>query len=150
MNNKMKLRVFVSSVIEGYERYREATKKGIISAGAEPVLVEDFPSLAASSRNACLDGVVSCDVIVILIGSRGGWVAPSAKLVVEEEYEEAKRLSMPILAFLQNTDRDESATRLASLISDYIEGVFKKRFSNTNELEQQVESSLIPITKNFL
>jgi len=78
----MKLRVFVSSVIEGYERYREATKKGIISAGAEPVLVEDFPSLAASSRNACLDGVVSCDVIVILIGSRGGWVAPSAKLVV--------------------------------------------------------------------
>jgi len=57
---------------------------------------------------------------------------------------------MPILAFLQNTDRDESATRLASLISDYIEGVFKKRFSNTNELEQQVESSLIPITKNFL
>jgi len=152
MNNnskQLKLRVFVSSVIEDYEGYRATAKKGIISAGAEPVLVEDFPSLAVSSRNACLDGVASCDVLVILIGNRGGWKTPSGKLVVEEEYEEAKRLDLPILAFLQNTDRDKSATRLASLISDYVEGVYIKIYSNANELEQLIERSLTPIIQKY-
>lgn len=148
-SKQLKLRVFVSSVIEIYEGYRAAARKGIESAGGEPVLVEDFPSLAVSSRNACLDGVASCDVLVILIGNRGGWKAPSGKLVVEEEYEEAKRLNMPILAFLHNTNRDESATRLASLISDYIEGVYRKKFSNANELEQLVERSLTQIIQNY-
>ena len=152
MNNnskQLKLRVFVSSVIEDYEGYRATARKGIISAGAEPVLVEDFPSLAVSSRNACLDGVASCDVLVILISKRGGWKTPSGKLVVEEEYKEAKRLNMPIFAFLQNTDHDESATRLASLISDYIEGVYRKKFSTANELEQLVGKSLTPIIQNY-
>lgn len=148
-NKQLKLRVFVSSVVEDYEGYRAAARKGVESAGGEPVLVEDFPSLAASSRNACLDGVASCDVLVILIGNRGGWKTPSGKLVVEEEYEEAKRLGLPILAFLQNTDRDESATRLASLISDYIEGVYRKKYSNANELEQLIERSLTPIIQKY-
>jgi hypothetical protein len=48
-------RVFVSSVIEGFEAYRQAAARAIDAAGAESVLVnEQFPSLAASSRNACL------------------------------------------------------------------------------------------------
>jgi hypothetical protein len=148
-NKQLKLRVFLSSVMEDYESFRAAARRGVELAGGEPVMLEDFPSIAASSRNACLDGVDSCDVLVILIGSRGGWKAPSGKLVVEEEYEEAKRLNMPILAFLQNTDRDESSMRLASLISDYIEGVYRKIFSNTNELEQLVEKSLTPIIQNY-
>jgi len=68
----MKPRVFVSSVIEGFEDYRQAAKNGIIDAGGDPVLVEDFPSSSVSPRTACLDGVHSCDVIVIIVGERGG------------------------------------------------------------------------------
>jgi ABC-type branched-subunit amino acid transport system substrate-binding protein len=45
--------VFVSSVIDGFQTFREAARAAIEAAGGEPVLVnEDFPSLAASSRNA--------------------------------------------------------------------------------------------------
>jgi len=45
-------RVFVSSVIEGFEAMRQFARGAIREAGAEPVLVnEDLPSLAASSRN---------------------------------------------------------------------------------------------------
>lgn len=78
-------RVFVSSVIDGFQPYREAARKGIKAAGGEPVLVnEDFPSLPKSFRNACLDAVVSSDIYLAIIGERAGWRAPSGKLVVVE------------------------------------------------------------------
>ena len=81
----MRPRVFVSSVMEGFEEFRLAAKNGIIAAGSEPLLIEDFPALPISPRNACIDGVASCDIHIAIVGNRGGWVAPSGKLVVEEE-----------------------------------------------------------------
>lgn len=64
-------RVFVSSVAEGFEDYREAAREGIEAAGGEPVLVnEDFPSVPASPRNACLDAVTSSDIYLAIIGER--------------------------------------------------------------------------------
>ena len=64
-------RVFVSSVMKGFKEYREAARSAITVAGGTAVLVEDFPSLSSSPRNACLDGVRSCDAIAVIIGSRG-------------------------------------------------------------------------------
>ncbi|MDD5681315.1 MAG: DUF4062 domain-containing protein, partial [Candidatus Omnitrophica bacterium] len=124
----MQPRVFVSSVIDGFTEYREAARRGIINAGGEPVLVEDFPSLALSPRNVCLDGVVSCDVFVVIVGPRGGSVSPSGRLVVEEEYEEARRRKIHILAFIQNTKQDERAESLAGKLSDYVDGGFRQTF----------------------
>ncbi len=103
----MKPRVFVSSVIENFQDFREAARSGILKTGAEPILVnEDFPSLNVSPRNACLDGVDSSDFFILVIGSRGGWKTPSGKLVVEEELFRAKERKIPILFFFQETDRD--------------------------------------------
>jgi hypothetical protein len=97
---RSKQRVFVSSVVDGFGQFREAARGAIVAAGGEPVLVnEDLPALATSSRNACLDVIDSCDYFVSIIGSRGGWTAPSGKLVVEEEYEHARARKMPVLAF---------------------------------------------------
>jgi hypothetical protein len=96
----LKPRVFVSSVMDGFEEYREAARSAIEAAGGEPVLVEDLPSLPVSSRNACLDGVASCDMYLVAIGDRGGWTAPSGKLVVEEEFEEAQRLGQPVVVLV--------------------------------------------------
>ena len=82
----MRARVFVSSVVDGFETFRQSAREGILAAGGEPVLVnEDFPSLSLSPRNACLDAVESSDVVVSIIGAWGGWTTPSGKLVVDEE-----------------------------------------------------------------
>ena len=87
-----KPRVFVSSVVDGYEHIREAARAGVIAADMQSVLAnEDFPSLASSSRNACLDGIESCDVHITIIGARGGWRTPSGHTVVEEELAFAKK-----------------------------------------------------------
>ncbi len=103
----MKPRVFVSSVMEGFELFRAAARSGITSGGSSPVLIEDYPSIPTSPRNACLDVVDSCDAQALVIGSRGGWVAPSGKLVVEEELEEAVRKGLSIFVFIQETERDQ-------------------------------------------
>lgn len=128
-------RVFVSSVVEGFEEVREAARTGIVAAGGEPVMVnEDLPSQHISSRNACLDGVSSADIMLCIIGARGGWRAPSGLLVVEEEVNHARSRKLPILLFLEECDRDDGARELERRLSDYIHGLFRRTFRTTEEL----------------
>jgi hypothetical protein len=137
--------VFVSSVVEGFEAHRQAARIGIEQAGGEPVLVnEQFPSLASSSRNACLDAIDSCDFFVLVIGQRGGWRTPSGRLVVEEEFEHARSRKLPILVFLENIDQDADARQLARAVSDYVDGFFRVTFRGPTELAREVERSLKP------
>jgi len=149
MNNIFRPRVFLSSVMEGFKEYRQAARKGIIAAGGEPVLIEDFPALSLSPRNACLDGVASCDILISVIGSRGGTIAPSGKLVVEEEYEEALSRKMPIMVFVEDVGRDEDSQRLVEKLSHYVEGFLRPTFMTPEELEKTVREALAPIFKHF-
>jgi hypothetical protein len=139
----MSPRVFVSSVIDGFEAFRAAAREAIEAAGAEPVLVnEDYPSLPASSRNACLDAIESCDVFISIIGARGGWETPSGKLVIEEEYEHARVRKLPILLFLEETKRDHAAACFAQVVSDYIDGTFRRTFQSVDDLRLKVEGAV--------
>jgi hypothetical protein len=143
-------RVFVSSVVKDFEEYREAVRKGVEDVGGEPVLVnEDFPALSASSRNACLDGVDSSDIYVVIIGERGGWKTPSGKLVVEEEYEQARKRKKPTLAFIQNVKRDAEAERFVNVLSDYIDGVFRPLFDDAAKLRGLVAAALEPVIRQY-
>lgn len=137
----------VSSVVDGFAEYREAARKGIEGAGGRAILVnEDFPSIADSSRNVCLDAVAASDVYAVIVGRRGGWKTPSGKLVVEEEFEEAARLRKPVLVFVdEDPERDAEAARLVERLSDYVKGRFRTRFSSAEDLREKVSTSLAPL-----
>ena len=115
---------------------RAAARRGIAAAGAQPVMAEDFPSLDASPRNACLDAVASADAIAVIIGARGGFEAPSGSLVVAEEVEEARVRGLPVLVFLQTIAREASAEALASELSAYVSGRFRTTFADAAELRE--------------
>lgn len=141
-------RVFVSSVVEGFDAYREAARAAIHSAGGEAILVnEDFPSIHTSSRNACLDAVASSDIFVLLIGRRGGWRTPSGRLVVEEELEEARKRRIPILVFIEDVEQDADARKLSKTVSDYVAGHFRVRFQGPDGLESEVTRALRPLVE---
>lgn len=84
-------RVFISSVMDGYAAFRDATAEGIRKAGADAVRAEDFPAAGHSPRNACLDGVQSADALVLILGERYGFVGPPGKAATEEEYRWSDR-----------------------------------------------------------
>jgi Domain of unknown function (DUF4062) len=140
-NNHISPRVFVSSVMDGFTIERQAVREGLLEAGCSPVLVEDFPSLSCSSRNACLDGVKSCDYIALIIGERGGWRAPSGKLVVEEEFDYATENGIPARLFIAESKRDPDAEQLARRLSDFIDGLFRTTFADVESLKNAVRLS---------
>lgn len=137
-----KPRVFVSSVMNGYGHMREAARKGIAAAGCEPVLVEDFPALSASPRNACLDGVATSEAVVVVLGARGGTTGPSGKLIVQEEYDYARGKSIHPFVFLENVPRDVEAQGLEQHLSDFTSGSFRRSFSSAQELSTLVSAAL--------
>lgn len=141
-----KPRVFVSSVVEGFQEYREAARRGIEEAGGEPILVnEDFPLLNVSPRNACLDAIDSADIYLAIVGARGGWIAPSGQLVVEEEYEHAKTRKKPLIMLVQKTDRDEEADRLVGKMSEYVDERFRRGFASPQDLIRESIEALRPL-----
>ena len=143
-----KPRAFVSSVVNNFEEYRDIARQALLNAGAEPVLVnEDNPSSPSSSRNVCLDAVDSCDIFISIVGERGGWTTPSGKLVIEEEYEHALRRKLPIVAFLQNTDRDAKAEEFERKVSDYVNGHFRVTFNDISDLKDKIEKAVRPLIK---
>jgi hypothetical protein len=121
--------------MDGFEDRRAAARVAIEHAGAQPIMAEDFPAISASPRNACLDGVASSDACAIIVGSRSGWTAPSGKLVVEEEYEEALRRSLLILAYIENTPREGAATAFVARLTDYVSGHYRATYNTPDELE---------------
>jgi hypothetical protein len=140
---RQKLHVFVSSVVEEFAEYRAAARKGIEAAGAKPVMVnEDSPSQGTSSRNACLDAIDSSDLLVSIVGKRGGWTTPSGRLVVEEEFEHARVRNLPVLAFIQEAERDTEADRFVRRLSDYVDGMFRTKFHAPADLQQAVERAV--------
>src|SRR5688572_3090062 len=124
----MKPRAFVSSVMEGYGDHRRAAREAVIACDGEPVLVEDFPARDQSPRTACLDGVQSSDVLIMIVAQRGGWRTPSGKLAVEEEFEEARRRGKRIFVFIEDGPRDRDAQQLADQLSNYVDGQLRPTF----------------------
>lgn len=140
----MPARIFVSSVVEEYQEYRAATRRGIEAAECESVLVnEDFPALARSPRNACLDAVASCDAYSGILGARAGYVAASGRTVVEEEYEEALRRELPVLIFVQEeVSREPRQQEFVDRVSRYVDGRYRTSFRTPDELEKAVRHAV--------
>ena len=142
--NRPRPRVFVSSVMTGYEEYREAARAGIRQAGCDAVLAEDFAAQDASSRNSCINGVQSADGLVLLLGARYGWVAPSGRSATEEEYQEARRRHMPILVFVQDgTSREPDQRDFVARLENYIHGHFRRSFQSPDDLRRLVKEAVM-------
>ncbi len=136
-------RVFISSVMQGYESFRDAAAEGIRRAGGEPVRAEDFPAGGHSPRNACLDGVRSSDAIVLLLGARYGFIGPSGIAVTEEEYEEAKRTHKRVLVFLEDVAiREPQQQAFADRVQSYVDGHWRKTFQNRDALTKLVREAV--------
>lgn len=125
------------------EQFRDAAAGGITALGHTPVRTEDFGATARSPQQACLEGVRSSEIVVLILGRSYGAVQPFGGSATHEEYREALREAIPILAFIQaGVDRDPEQERFVREVQDWESGRFTVNFRTEAELRDQLVGAL--------
>ncbi|RYZ89051.1 MAG: DUF4062 domain-containing protein [Proteobacteria bacterium] len=136
-------RVFISSVVKGFQVWRDAATSGTQRANEIPIRVnEDAPASCESSRNLCLSLIDSCDALISIIGDRAGYKSVTGRYVIEEELEQARLRRIPILMFIIDGNRELEAQNLIDKFSSYVGGLFFKSVRTPDELNVEVEKAL--------
>jgi hypothetical protein len=136
------MKIFISSVITGYEGYRDATQQAVETLGHEVIRAENFGASSASPRVACLSGVRQADLVILLVGRRYGMRQHSGLSATHEEFQEA-RDRKEIIAFVEEVgDRESEQLAFLNEVQDWQGGVFTQTFSNPDSLRAAVIRTL--------
>jgi hypothetical protein len=59
------MKVFISSVVRGFEQFRAAAKDAVETLNMKPIMSEHFGGRAYSFEHGCLAEVDQCDVYIL-------------------------------------------------------------------------------------
>jgi len=138
------MRVFISSVRRGLEQERDALPGLIQAVGHTPVRFEDFTALSIPSRQACLDGVASADVYVMLLEPNYGHRFPeTGQSPTHDEWVTAGSAGIPRLVFRKTGVKFEpEQEEFAQIVGNYGAGLFYDSFANYVDLAPKVVQAL--------
>jgi len=133
------MKVFISSLIAGFEEFRRAAVLAVTSLGHEPITAETFGAGTASPRLACLGGVREADLVVLILGADYGAIQPVSGIsATHEEYREAKN-RRPVLAFVQeDVERDTRQASFVQEVQDWQSGLFRQGFRTADALREAI------------
>ncbi|TFL15301.1 DUF4062 domain-containing protein [Pusillimonas caeni] len=137
------MKVFISSLIGGFESYREAARSAVRTLRHEPVMAEDFGALPHSPQIACLKGLRAADLVILVLGNRYGYIqGTSGVSPTHEEYLDA-RGKKPILVFVQESnEREDAQTTFLTEVQAWQAGHFRASFTTEEDLREQITRAL--------
>lgn len=137
------MKVFVSSLIRGYEPLRQAARDAITSLGHEPIMAEDFGAQTNSPQVACLQGLRSAQLVVLILVDRYGAVPPGSHVSpTHEEYLEA-RGSKPILLFVrEGAEPEPRQSELLREAQSWQGGLFREGFHTPEQLRTLITRAI--------
>ncbi|MEL7781589.1 DUF4062 domain-containing protein [Citromicrobium bathyomarinum] len=138
------MKIFVSSVMNGFEEFREAAFAAIRSLDHDIVRAEDFPASTSSSRVACLQGVREAELVVLILGERYGWSDTRSGLSpTHEEYREAVT-DGKLIPFVQTgVDREPAQQSFVDEVEDYDTGMHRGRtFATAEDLRTEITRAI--------
>ena len=136
------MRVFISSVIHGFEEYRAAALRACQALRHEVKRSEDFAASSASPQQVCLEGVRWAEVVLLLVGGRYGTPQPSGLSATHEEYREARERA-PVLAFVQErVEREPAQREFLKEVRAWTAGHTTVSFTDAEELRDAVTAAL--------
>lgn len=141
------MRIFISSLITGFERQRAAVRRAITTLRHEPVMAENFGAQPNSPQIACLQELRGSDIVVLILGEGYGFVPPGSALsATHQEYREARE-TKPVLAFLQEgiNPGPEQAGFIAE-VQAWEGGLFRGTFRQPDDLQDGVTRALHDVT----
>ena len=145
------MKVFVSSVIQGFGQFREAARAAVIQASMQPIIAGDpglFPPQSLSPQAVCFQGVDDSDVFVLVLGHRYGDLTESGLSAVEEEYWRARLSEKEIKVFIHAIEREAEQEEFLTRISRWESGHFRNEFNSAEELKAKMIQALSGITEN--
>lgn len=102
-------RIFISSLARGeMATIRTAAAKAVEALEMVPVMFETGAASGVDSRRTLLDRVAACDAVVLLLGAQYGEAVERGVSPTEEELQEAVRHNIPVLALVQDVDREQA------------------------------------------
>jgi len=135
-------KIFVSSVVTGFEPYRKAARRAVELMGDRAVMCEDFGARPYASDVACISEVESSDVYVLIMGDKFGFTIATGESVTQMEFRAAKAAGKPILAFIQQCSMDEHQAAFKKEVEDFTAGFFRGSFNTPEELKDAIVKSV--------
>lgn len=145
------MKVFVSSVIRGFEQFRGAARDAVIEASMQPVMTEDpelFPAQSLSPQTVCFQGIDNCDVFLLILGHHYGDLTESGLSAVEEEYWHARFNEKEIEVFVHSVDREAEQEEFLTRISEWESGHFQNQFSSAEDLKAKIIQALSKVPES--
>ena len=143
------MKVFISSVILGFETFRDAADSAIRTLSHDPVRAETFPASPNTPQQACLAGVRESDALLLVLGERYGSAPPNELSATHEEYNEALRNNIPILVFVENgVDPEARQAQFIEIVQKWLSGRLSASFRTEPDLEKKVIQSLHRLETN--
>ncbi len=137
------IRIFVSSPIEGYEEERDLAYHVIEKdLQQQAIMQKGFSAEGKPSIKVCLDRVRKSHIFILILKDKAGY-SYDGKPISKWEFEEAKKSDIETLVFLSDTDkRDPVLVEWINELEDPKKGVFRRKFSNLEELKKQLIADL--------
>ena len=154
-----KLRIFISSTMTDLANERAAVSRCLSSFNFEVVNAESWGPNGESSWEKIKSEIESSDIFILIVGERYGWIPSVGAMadkdlsVTELEYQEAKRVDIPILPFLKNlgyeAERDTDDAKLRDKfrenVGDWAMGKFLTKFDLAEDLKEKVGKAVIEL-----
>jgi hypothetical protein len=141
------MRIFISSLITGFETQRAAARRAITTLRHEPVMAEDFGAQPNSPQIACMQGLRTSDIMVLILGEHYGFVPSNSSLsATHQEYREARE-TKPVLAFVQEgiSPEPDQAAFIAE-VQAWEGGLFRGGYLEADDLQDSVTRALHDVT----
>lgn len=137
------MRVFISSLIAGFEAERDALKKATQMLRHQPIMAEDFPAQVSSPQVACLSGVRGSDLVILVLGDRYGAIQTTSNIsATHEEYRAAKG-TKPVIAFVKEHATFEPEQKaFVDEVQGWEGGLFRGSYSSAEDLYEKVVRSI--------
>ncbi|WP_433065607.1 DUF4062 domain-containing protein [Dactylosporangium sp. CS-033363] len=148
MATEVKYQVFVSSTSRDLEVERRRVIEALLESSFIPVGMELFNAFAEQAWPTIERIIEPCDYYVVIVAGRYGSVRPNGLSFTESEYEFARHLGKPVLAFLRrdpgpSSDEDVEHQRKVRAFRDRLEGELTcKYWDSADDLALHVVTAL--------
>lgn len=151
-------RVFVSSTYEDLREERAEVQKALLKLDLFPVGMELFPSGDEETWDFIKQQIKECDYYIVVVAGRYGSMAPNGQSFTQNEWDYAREVGKPSLAFLHANpgslpaDKTELNPDGRIKLSAFLEQLKRHpitTYTNPHELAAQVMFSLVNLRVKY-